>query len=223
MNQHDLSDDALLEVVSDGSEPEADEPEGGVIILDPPITENNQDYSRVNLAEPTIYHVLSASQVIGKRPTLATVYDSQIRLVSLVAGIPERAVKRFPSSVLDRAVDYVSAFEEANRRGPDFEASDLDLRPEKVILFAKPIPGGGQQFSEMRLREPEVSERRRFKVIEGGATVQDSLKAEFQLVEDVSGWNRAALLRLPISKFVEASEYLTGFFMAGQQTGKNSL
>ncbi|GBR03127.1 phage tail assembly protein [Gluconobacter cerinus] len=222
MNGREIPDAELLEIVGSSVDEDQGAREDGLIVLDHPITEGDKEYDRINLTEPTLYHAMSASQVIGKRPTLATIYDSQIKLVALSANIPEKVVKQFPTRALDEAVSYVMAFEDDVRRPEDFQISDLDLRPEKTILFKVPISGGGREYSDMRLREPQVTEHRRFKAVEGGGSVQDGLKAQMQLIEDVSGWNRAALLRLPMSKFVEAADYLTGFFIAGQQTGKLS-
>lgn len=64
----------------------------------------------------------------------------------------------------------------------------------------------------MKLREPSVAERRRFKAGEGSGTIEAALRAEMSLVEEISEWHRAALLRLPISKFAEAADYVTGFY-----------
>lgn len=219
-NPDQMSDEELLMAVSSTGEGENKEAGDSLIILEVPLEEGKIEYDRLQLREPSFYDIWTASQVIGKRPTLASVYDSQIKLVSRVTNIPERVIKRLPVRVLDRSVDYLTSFEDARRSDVNLNEADLDLRPEKVVLFETPISCSTQDYREMKLREPTVTERRRFKTVEGGGSVQDSLNAELHLLEDVSGWNRAALLRLPISKFIEAVEYLTGFFIAGQPTGK---
>ncbi|MBN3866454.1 phage tail assembly protein [Gluconobacter kondonii] len=218
-----MSDAELLEICSTGSvqDLESAEEDNGVVLLDAPVLHQGKEYERLNLSEPSLYDVLGAAQVIGKRPSLQSIYDSQIVLVAKAAGLPQVVIQKLPSRALDRAVEYVTAFERGARRemnDPDLQEG-LDLRPEKVLIFRKPISGGGKEFSEMRLREPSVAERRRFKSGEGAGTIEAALRAEMALVEEISEWHRAALLRLPISKFAEAADYVTGFFIPGPPTG----
>ena len=218
-----LSDAELLELYSPSGFQgvESDEEDNSVVVLDTPILHQGKEYDRLNLCEPSLYDVLGAAQVIGKRPSLQSIYDSQIVLVAKAAGVPQVVIQKLPSRALDRAVEYVTAFERGARRemnDPDLQGS-LDLRPEKVLIFRDAISGGGKEFSEMRLREPSVAERRRFKSGEGAGTIEAALRAEMALVEEISEWHRAALLRLPISKFAEAADYVTGFFIPGPPTG----
>ncbi|WP_062106184.1 phage tail assembly protein [Gluconobacter albidus] len=218
-----MSDAELLELYSPGGFPGADdvEEDNSVILLETPIQHQGKEYDRLSLNEPSLYDVLGAAQAIGKRPSLQSVYDSQIVLVAKAAAIPQVVIQKLPSRILDRAVEYVTAFERGARREMnDPELLDgLDLRPEKILLFKEAIPGGGRDFCEMRLREPSVAERRRFKAGEGSGTIEAALRAELALVEEISEWHRAALLRLPISKFAEAADYVTGFFIPGPPTG----
>lgn len=191
-----------------------------ILNLDPPI--NGE--SRLTLKEPTVYQVKQAADVIGQRATSESVYDSQIILVSLVAACSTDMVNQLPTRKLDEAVAYVCSFEDDARRNMmDPEAFDkIDLSSEKIIVFPKPIEGGGRSFSEMKLHEPEVKDRRRFKAAEAGGSMSSIMRGEIQLVQDVSGWHPAAIMRMPISKFAEASDYLTGFFLGGQKAGKAS-
>ncbi|MFT8785461.1 phage tail assembly protein [Gluconobacter oxydans] len=223
MMKREMSDAELLEICSSGGfqDIEIEEEDHSIILLDVPIQHQGKEYARLTLSEPTLYDVLGAAQVIGKRPSLQSVYDSQIVLVAKAAGVPQVVIQKLPSRVLDRAVEYVTAFERGARREMnDPEMMDaLDLRPEKIMIFREAIQGGGKEFSEMKLREPSVAERRRFKAGEGSGTIEAALRAEMSLVEEISEWHRAALLRLPISKFAEAADYVTGFFIPGPQTG----
>ncbi|MBF0892204.1 phage tail assembly protein [Gluconobacter sp. LMG 1744] len=221
--KHEASDAELLEICSLGGLEDigGHEEDNGVVILDASILHQGKEYDRLNLCEPSLYDVLGAAQVIGKRPSLQSIYDSQIALVAKAAGVPQMVIQKLPSRALDRAVEYVTAFERGARReihDPDLQ-DGLDLRPEKVLIFRESIPGGGKEFSEMRLREPSVAERRRFKSGEGAGTIEAALRAEMALVEEISEWHRAALLRLPISKFAEAADYVTGFFIPGPPIG----
>lgn len=220
---HGPSDSDLM-VVLDSSPNSCEivrEKSGEMLIrLDPPI--NGETH--LTLKEPTVYQVKQAADVIGQRASSESVYDSQISLVSLVAGCSSELVNQMPTRKLDEAVAYVCSFEDNARRDMmDPDALDkVDLSPEKIIVFPRPIEGGGRSFSEMKLREPEVKDRRRFKAAEAGGTMSSIMRGEIQLVQDVSGWHPAAIMRMPISKFAEASDYLTGFFLGGQRTGKAS-
>lgn len=190
-----------------------------LIVLDEPIIlKGGQEFIELQLREPNVYHILSAAQVIGKRPTTESVYDSQMHLVKLVSGWPLQAVQDLPSSALDRAVAYVTSFQDAARRP---EGVDPDLSPSMTLIFEDGIEAVGRTFSTMTLREPKVKERRTAKAFEARGTAEGFLRAEISLVENVSGWPQAPILKMPISKFAQAADYLTGFFMSGPETGTN--
>lgn len=188
-----------------------------LIVLDEPIVlGGDREFVELQLREPNVYHMLSAAQAIGKRPTTESVYDSQMQLVKLVSGWPIQAVQDLPTSALDRAVAYVTSFQDEARRP---EGADPDLSPSFVLIFEDGIEAVGRTFSTMTLREPKVKERRTAKAFEARGTAESFLRAEISLVENVSGWPMAAILKMPISKFAKAADYLTGFFMSGPETG----
>lgn len=190
-----------------------------LIVLDEPIVlKGGQEFTALQLGEPNVYHLLSAAQVIGKRPSTESVYDSQMQLVKLVSGWPLQAVQDLPSSALDRAVAYVTGFQDAARRP---EGAAPDLSPSMTLIFEDGIEAVGRTFSTMSLREPKVKERRTAKAFEARGTAEGFLRAEISLVENVSAWPQAAVLKMPISKFAQAADYLTGFFMSGPETGTN--
>ncbi len=194
-----------------------------LIVLDSPIQYKGGEYQEIRLSEPNVWKVLKAAQVVGARLTDQSMYDSQINLVAAVAGVPEGVIGELPEMEFNWAIEYVTGFEANARRGltdPNVQRS-LDLRPEKFISFNPPIEGkGGNSWGEMVLRPPRVTERRKFKGRVAPGTVESILQAEMGMVEDVSGWDYVAITRMPISKFAEAADYLTGFSMAGPATGK---
>jgi hypothetical protein len=212
-----LSDAEVLSAVADQSAmpSEADEP--GVLYPENGITtKDGQHWSELRLHEPTVFHCLQAAKVIGKKPTIESIYESQIDMVCRISSWPRVAVDQLSTRLLDQAVAYVSAFEENARRKPDEEP---DCRDRLILVFSPEIEAVGQSFSEMSLREPVVSERRRYKASEGRGSFADFMQAEIDLVAAISGWPLAAVLKMPISKFAVGSDYLTGFFIAGHQTG----
>nr|WP_194300226.1 phage tail assembly protein [Acetobacter lovaniensis] len=182
-------------------------------------TKDGAEWKELRLREPTVFHSLQAAKVIGKKPSIESIYDSQIDLVCRISGWPKVAVDQLPTRILDKAVAYASAFEENARRKQDEEPEC----PESLtLLFSPSIEAVNQSFSEMTLREPVVSERRKYKATESRGSFADFLQAEIDLVGSISGWPLAAVLKMPISKFAKGADYLTGFFIAGHQTGNPS-
>ncbi|MCP1243237.1 phage tail assembly protein [Acetobacter lambici] len=199
---------------------DAEQVEDGVFYPDNTITtKDGAEWKELRLREPTVFHSLSAARVIGKKPSIESIYDSQIDLVCRLSGWPKMATGQLPTRILDKAVAYASAFEENARRKQDEEPECLE---SLILLFTPPIEAVNQSFSEMVLREPVVSERRKYKATESRGSFADFLQAEIDLVSAISGWPMAAVLKMPISKFAKGADYLTGFFMTGHQTGNPS-
>ena len=214
-----LSDAEVMGAVAE--QVDTEQVEDGVFYPDLPITtKDGAEWKELRLREPTVFHCLQSAKVIGKKPSIESIYDSQIDLICRLAVWPKLAVDQLPTRILDKAVAYASAFEENARRKPDEEPEC----PESLtLLFSPPIEAVNQAFSEMNLREPVVSERRKYKATESRGSFADFLQAEIDLVSAISHWPMAAVLKMPISKFATAADYLTGFFMTGRQTGNPSL
>lgn len=213
-----LSDEDVLPAMSDPQE-EVVEKHPGVFHLEKPITiKGGETFETLKLHEPAVFHALQATKVIGRKPTLESIYDSQISMVCQISKWPRLAVDQLPSHILDAATDFLGHFEEDARRNPDEEP---DLTPELTITFKPGIEAVNKTFNVMDLREPVVSERRAFKSFESRQTFEGLMSGEIDLVERISGWPKAAVLKMPISKFARAADYLTGFFMHGRTTGNN--
>lgn len=214
------TDEEVLAIVIPAGMEDEQEDDGDdtlVIDLNPPLeVKKTGTFEELRLHEPNVYQVLCATQAMGRQATLSSVYDSQISLVARVSGLPERAVIELPATILDRAVVFVTGFEEDNRRKPD---EPPETPSSYTLIFPDPIEATGRTFSEMALREPVVRERRNMKAVEAKGTPEALLQAEISLVEAVSGWPKAAVLKMPISKFAKAADYLTGFFISGPATG----
>jgi len=215
-----LSDEEVLAGLS--SEQDVGETaKAGHYTLDTPIMVKGHDpLDRLELREPTVFDILVQARVIGKRATEQSVYDSQIALVARIGAWPLKAVYELPSSLLDEAVGYVCQFEEDARRLPDAEP---DRAPELHLHLEEPVQAVMREWSDMTLREPKVEMRRRFKATQATATQEAFLQAEITLVQSVGDWPTAAVLKMPISKFATAADYLTGFFITGQGTGNRFL
>lgn len=215
-----LTDEEVLAIVVPAGVEDEQEDDGDdtlVIDLNPPLeVKKTGTFEELRLHEPNVYHVLCAAQAMGRQITPETVYNSQIGLVARISGVPERAIIELPSTILDRAVVFVTGFEEDARRKPDEEP---DTSPSFSLIFPDPIEATGRTFSDMTLREPTVRERRVMKAAEARGTPEAFLQAEISIVEAVSGWPKAAVLKMPISQFAKAADYLTGFFISGPATG----
>ncbi|MBV1823377.1 phage tail assembly protein [Komagataeibacter oboediens] len=214
------TDEEVLAVVipADAEVEQEDDGDNTLVIdLNPPLeVKKAGTFDELRLHEPNVYHVLCAAQAMGRQLTPESVYNSQIGLVARISGVPERAIIELRSTILDRAVMFVTGFEEDARRKPDEEP---DTSPSFSLIFPDPIEATGRTFSDMTLREPTVRERRIMKAAEARGTPEAFLQAEISLVETVSGWPKAAVLKMPISRFAKAADYLTGFFLSGPATG----
>lgn len=192
-----------------------------LITLGEPITFQGKEYRVLELSEPNFRKVRDASKVVGKVLSVEAMYDMGIELVSKVSGVPVCVINDLPSSILDEAVAYVTGFEVAARnRVSEEAASQGGLPSSKLLEFEKPFCGGGNEYYEMALREPRVSERRKSMGIAAAGTLEAELRSQQALIEAVSGWHTAAVQSVPSSVFGEAAEYLTGFFVHGRTTGK---
>ncbi|ANA14168.1 phage tail assembly protein [Acetobacter oryzifermentans] len=215
-----LSDDDVLLAVSDVQEDtDSVETRPGVFHLEKPITlKGGETFETLELHEPVVFHALTATKIIGRKPSLESIYDSQINMVCQISKWPKLAVDQLPSHILDEAIDFLNHFEEDARRNPD---ETPDFTPELMLTFKPGIEAVGKSFNMMELREPVVAERRAFKSFESRQTFEGIISGEIDLVERISGWPKAAVLKMPISKFACAADYLTGFFMHGRIIGNN--
>ena len=212
-------EEVMAIVVTAGADVEQEDDGGNTLVidLDPPLEVSKAGtFRELHLHEPNVFHILCAAKAIGRQMTPETVYNSQIGLVARISGVPERAVIELPSTVLDRSISFLMGFEEDARRKPD---EIPDNPPSLSLIFPIPIEATGRTFSDMTLREPTVRERRIMKAAEAKGTPEAFLQAEIALVEAVSEWPKAAVLKMPISKFAQAADYLTGFFLSGPTTG----
>lgn len=213
-----LTDEEVLAAVSLQDEAR-DESGPELIILDKPLEWKGEQFTELHLREPLTAQVLFASKVMGKRATVVTVRDAQLDLVARIARWPAAAIGLLPVSVQDRAILYVTEFEENARRPMD---ETPDRTPELRLTFDPAIEAVGRSHVEMTLREPVGVQRRRYDVTCERGTPEAALQAEINLVGDVSEWSMAAVLKMPISKFARAADYLTGFFIPGPRTGPTS-
>ncbi|MBB2157198.1 phage tail assembly protein [Gluconacetobacter diazotrophicus] len=214
----DLSDEYVLGAMA-AQEDEAAPGDPGLVVLDEPIEWKGTRYTELRLREPVTGEVLFATKVMGKRATSVTVRDAQLDLVGRVSGWPAAAIMMLPVTVQDDAIVFVTDFEENARRPLD---EDPDRTPELRLLFSPPVEAVGRSHAEMLLREPRGDQRRRYDVTRERETPEATLQAEINLVADVADWQLAAVLKVPISKFARASDYLTGFFIRGPRTGRRS-
>lgn len=219
------SDEELMsQLAGSTEEEESAEPDLGRFKLRTPIEIKGREIDSVRVTEPNVSHILSVRQAIGKKPTLASVTYSQFVLLSKAADLSIEVVKELPTSIIDRAVSYAADFEDkAWAAAGEWVARGIDSMPlEKVITVKKPLSGGGKDFSEMRLSEATGSIKLDFESRLDGASDESLFRAQIHLLQVVSGWHPAAVMRLPISKFVEGVGYISAFFSDGQRNGNRS-
>lgn len=186
------------------------------IAIEPPITLRGAQYDALELREPRVSEIKASEEAIGAMATPANVLEAEIRLAAMVSGWPDEAIRELPASVLNRAASFLASFEERGR-------GRAESGPVLVIELDAPVEVQKGAFHEMSLREPKVSERKRAEqYLSKGITAATSRAAEISLVTDVSEWPPAAVLKMPISAFAEAADYLAGFLGLGRPTGERS-
>ncbi|GBQ32282.1 phage tail assembly protein [Gluconacetobacter azotocaptans] len=213
----DLSDEYVLSAMA-APDDEAAPDEPGLIVLDESIEWKGTRYTELRLREPLVAEVLFSTRVMGARATRSTAYAAQLDLVARVAKWPAAAIDRLPVRALDRAVAYVTDFEENARRPAD---EDPDLSSDLRLVLSPPVQAVGQDHGDMALHEPTVAQRKAYIARTARETPEAFVQGEIDLVAAVSGWPMAAVLKMPIGKFAQAADYLTGFFTRGPRTGPN--
>lgn len=135
-----------------------------------------------------------------------------------VSGLSDAVFSRLPASVVRQARDYVVRFEEEARErlSEQIEGWGDDLPAERTLAFRPPIPGGSQSWGSMSLRSPTVGQMRPAKALLKKPSLEALFRSDELLITAVSGWPKVAVLRLPISRYVEAAGYLNAFFPDGR-------
>ena len=132
--------------------------------------------------------------------------DIDMKLISLVAGVPMSVVEELPVSTHQAATAYLNSF-----GGDDADVSEEDML---VIELDEPIKGkDGGKYTEITLREPRIGEIRKSRRKNANAMKQDLL-----LIECVSGLHDFVINELPYRTYRQASAYLNRFIIAGLPT-----
>lgn len=131
-------------------------------------------------------------------------HDAMGNLIARVSGSNRPAVDALPISVLRRGQAYLVTFLNAV---PDVHA---DPAPEYRIGLDKPVTSlnGREAWEEITLREPNFAEVGKF---HDEKELKDERAAMLSLMAELSGVNRFALSKIPLSKFREGQAYLLGF------------
>lgn len=92
------------------------------------------------------------------------------------------------------------------------------MQEEKNIPLRKPIVLGNVTFAELNLREP-VAEELSKAIAYGG---NNNAAVAISLISQVAGVPMAVANKLCQRDFAEANDFLTGFGLAGLETGEIS-
>lgn len=187
------------------------------ITLETPITVKNQTYSELKLREPVVNEVIMAARVIGNRKTVMAACDSQIDLLKRVSGWTQEAIDELPVSIMDEAFAYLTSFQEEDQPSEITASGELEIDP------AIELPNG-DHFTSLLLKEPTVGQRKKAmkQLDQYDQNMVGGLEFQVTLLGEVTGWKTAAILKLPIHYFMQASQYLSRFFTNGQETGEKS-
>ncbi len=99
---------------------------------------------------------------------------------------------------------------------PQYDLPD----PQLVIILDTPIAHGGGTVTELTLQEPLAAQVRAAEShLRNGVNAQTLRDYQLALVTSVSGVARQAIDKLPVSKLLEAADYLQGFISPPLKTG----
>ena len=195
---------------------DATEPTTLTISVLPPIVHDKVPYDALVLREPRVSEWRKSIEALPSRVTPAAFMESERRLLSIITTWPEGALEELPTSVLERAGRFLRGFE---ARGRDA----VDLGPTLTLTFDPPVEVQRGSFDELNLREPKYGERlRSIRHFDRSDTPAANMAAELSLLNDISGWHPAAVLKMPIGQFARAASFLLSFFPGGRQTGGTS-
>ena len=101
------------------------------------------------------------------------------------------------------------------------EQPQYDLpEPQLIIPLDPPISNGGGAVTELTLQEPTAAQVRAAEShLRNGVNPQSLRDYQLSLVTSVSGVSRQAIDKLPVSKLLEAADYLQGFISPPLKTG----
>ena len=197
------------------------------IPLPEPLRLGETEIGLITLREPTLYEVVTAAKKVRTFPNISPVevLEAELELVRQVSGLSDAVFSKLPASVVRQARDYVVRFEEEAREqiAEQIEGWGDNLPAERTLSFSPAISGGGQSWDSMTLRSPTVGQMRPAKALLKKPSLEALFRSDELLITSVSGWPKAAVLRLPASRYVEAAGYLNAFFpMAAKLAGHAS-
>lgn len=188
------------------------------ISLKQEITVGNEIYRELNLWEPIVNELIVSYKNAGEKGTTVCAYDAQILLVSSISGIPINALEAFPTRILDEAIEYLTTFQTQN---------DDEIRDDQWEMpLTSPLQlSDGSQISSLDLKEPTVKQRKEAmkKIDAHGQGIVGGLEFQASLLTQVTEQKLPTILKLPISDFTKATNYLMRFFPDIQKVGKDLL
>lgn len=125
-------------------------------------------------------------------------------LIAKISGAKAADVEALPITVLRRGQAYLVTFLN------DVPEKHADPAPEHVIRLSRQITSlnGREAWEAVTLREPTYAEVGKFYA---DKDARNERYAMLGLMAELSGVNRFALGRMPLSKFREGQAYLLGF------------
>ncbi len=94
--------------------------------------------------------------------------------------------------------------------------------PNLTLTFDPPLKAGHLACSEMQLREPTGGEVRAAEMLLRPGVMPDTIRQyQLSLISKVSGVPQALIDQMPITRVLEAAEYLQRFVNASQSTSQS--
>ncbi len=150
------------------------------------------------LREP-FYHEVELFYAEAKK---TNAHEAMGVLIGKITGKAPASLDNLPLRVVRRGQAFLLHFINYEAKGSD--AAEIEIPLDKQITSLN----GQEAWESVPLREPSFAE---FKAYYAELEAKDAATALLSLMSALSGVNRQALRKLPITKFREAEKYLVGF------------
>lgn len=163
------------------------------------LTLGDEQITSITVREPTAAELMAADVLEGT--------SADIKVVSLVAGIPELLVRKLPASVLLRGADFIAGVLKV--AVDDFVFLDVD---ELVLVLRKAVTHGDVAIDRVALREPSAGQLESFNKLKGQ-------ERDIVAVATVAGIHRHAVEKMLAGDVARGMKFINSFLQGGQTAG----
>jgi hypothetical protein len=159
-----------------------------------------EEITSIRVREPTAAELLAADQLEGT--------TADIKVVSLVAGMPEALVRKLAASDLLRAADFIADVLKAATEDFAFDPAVDEL----VLVLRKSVTYDNASIDKLKLREPSAGELETFNKLKGQ-------ERDIVAVATVAGVHRHAAEKMLAGDVARGMKFINSFLQGGQTAG----